>query len=82
MDAVQLGRFITAGDEGPEVNVRGSRVWQGWDADLAEEVKAVGRGGDTDGLEICGAEASEFMVVQMFLWFLARLGLMGGGIKQ
>lgn len=67
VDAVKLGGLVAAADEGSEVKIGGAVFRQGGDADLAEEVDAVGRRSDADRLEIVGAEASEVMIGEVFL---------------
>lgn len=57
VDAVQLGGLVAAGDEDAEVDVRRPRLGHGVEADLAEEVDAVGGFGDADRLEVVDAEA-------------------------
>lgn len=67
MEAVQLGGFA-ASDEGAEVDVGRARVGHGWDAQLAEEVDAVGGDGDTDGGEVLGAKCGELLVIKVLLY--------------
>lgn len=62
MDAVQLGRFVTALDEDANVDVGRAGVWHAGDADLAEDVDAIGRHGDADRGEIVLAERGEVVI--------------------
>lgn len=64
---MELGGLVAAADEGAEVKVGGAGVGQGGDAELAEEVDAVGRRSDADGLEVVGAESGEVMIGKVFL---------------
>lgn len=67
VDAVQRGCLATATGKGSEVNVGRSRVGQLGDTDLAEQVDAIGRDGDTDELEVFRAERGELGVAEVFL---------------
>ena len=71
VDAVKLGGLVAAADEGAEVKIDGAVFGQGGDAELAEEVDAVGRRSDADRLEIVGAEASEVMIGEVFLCLIS-----------
>lgn len=67
MNAVELGGLVSAGDEGPEVDICGACVRHRGDADLAKEVDAVGGRGDSDGFEIVGVEACQIVVAEVLL---------------
>lgn len=67
VEAVELGLGVLARVKGPEEDVAGPVLGQGWDPDTAEEVVAVGRRADADLLQVLEREVGQVVVAQVVL---------------
>jgi hypothetical protein len=81
VDAVQLGgRAVVAADEDAGMDIGRTGVGQSRDAELAEEVDAVGGDGSTHRRQVLDGEVCEVGVLQVLLWLRCRcLDVVGDG---
>ena len=65
VNSVDLGGLVTTGEEDANVDVGRTRVWHAGDADLGEQVHAVGRLGGTHGGEVARLEGGQIRVAEV-----------------